>query len=150
MSDPYAPAIAELERELAVTQALLEQLRQRAGAGYVATGTDPQHKVEPPPATKATQKRRARPAQKKTDDAAEARKAKSREWMRKKRAAAKAAQAAAEAEAPAMPTEPPPPGWYTDEFGNRCRQLSAEPVHPLTGTSPQGAVRRRGNADATV
>jgi hypothetical protein len=61
MSDnPYSGAIAALERELAVTQALLEQLRQRAGAEPAISPEIRQHpkKVAPSSAaTKATQKR---------------------------------------------------------------------------------------------
>jgi hypothetical protein len=104
MTDPYGPAIEALERELAVTQALLEQLRQRAGVEPATLEEIRQRpkKVEPSPATtKAKQKSPPAPNNRKggrppldPNDAERARKAAAMR-KRRQRLREEAAQAAA-------------------------------------------------------
>jgi hypothetical protein len=136
---PYSGAIAALERELAETQALIDQLKQRVGAEPAMLSPEIRRypkKVEPLPAA-TKKKRNAAPAQKKTDDAAEARKAKSRDYMRRKRAAAKAARAAAAEPPDALPGEVV----VSDEL--KSRYSAASPRKDETwGGVPVGAVAR--------
>ncbi|MGO9399749.1 MAG: hypothetical protein ACLP19_18180 [Xanthobacteraceae bacterium] len=159
--------VANWQSEIQRASALIADLRERGDIvtmpAYAPSAT------ETPKPTK--RKRRGRPAghpkkvpvkrrrvakpdaakSGESDDAAEERRVRQRENMRKYRAKKAAAAVPISGQEPAPPPSEPPLGeWHTDEHGNRTRFHVAEPTpSPLIGREPTGQVRRRrGNSDA--
>jgi hypothetical protein len=150
----FEDAIAELERDIetwrakiAETEPLIRALRERLQpVRKPRPAPKPKKKPPPKPAPKRAPAKAAA-APRATSESDEARRAKSRESMRRYRAKKAAAAAAV-----ALPPPEPPEvvyrdgvKWLKDDAGNLSREHSREPEHPLTGTKPQ-AVIRRGNA----